>query len=152
MVMMPLVFTLITGFVIMFANYPILWVSKLQTEVALSTTEAEYIALSQAMCDVILLITLIQEISGSLFFELPKPEVQIKWQLPSDKDKVNMVCVVYKDNRGALELAKVHKMRPRTWHIALKYHHFHEHIKNGSVRINPIDTHEHQADIFTRPP
>ena len=67
-----------TGFVIMFANCPILWISKLQTKVALSTTEAKYIALSQAMCDVILLITLIQEISGSLFFELPKPEVQIK--------------------------------------------------------------------------
>jgi hypothetical protein len=32
-----------TGYVIMFANCPLLWASKLQTEVALSTTEAEYI-------------------------------------------------------------------------------------------------------------
>ena len=38
-----------TGFVIMYAGCPITWCSKLQTEIALSTTEAEYIALSQSM-------------------------------------------------------------------------------------------------------
>ena len=38
-----------TGFILMFGGCPILWVSKLQTEVALYTMEAEYIALSQAM-------------------------------------------------------------------------------------------------------
>jgi hypothetical protein len=37
-----------TGFVIMFARCPILWSSKLQSEIALSTTESEYIALSQS--------------------------------------------------------------------------------------------------------
>jgi len=40
-----------TGYVIMYASCPILWVSKLQTEIALHTTEAEYITLSQAMQD-----------------------------------------------------------------------------------------------------
>ena len=38
-----------TGFVIMYAGCPITWGSKLQTEIALSTTESEYIALSSAM-------------------------------------------------------------------------------------------------------
>ena len=38
-----------TGFVVMYAGCPINWCSKLQTEIALSITEAEYIALSQAM-------------------------------------------------------------------------------------------------------
>ncbi len=40
-----------TGYVIMYANCPILWVSRLQiqTEIALSTAKAEYIALSQAL-------------------------------------------------------------------------------------------------------
>ena len=42
-----------TGYVLLFGGCPVLWVSKLQTEVALSTTEAEYIALSQAMQDLI---------------------------------------------------------------------------------------------------
>lgn len=38
-----------TGYVITFANYPILWSSKLQSEVTLSTTEVEYISLSQSL-------------------------------------------------------------------------------------------------------
>ena len=42
-----------TGFVIMYAECPITWGSKLQTEIALSTTESEYIALSSAMREVI---------------------------------------------------------------------------------------------------
>ena len=42
-----------TGYVIMYAGCPITWSSKLQTEIALSTTESEYIALSTAMREVI---------------------------------------------------------------------------------------------------
>ena len=38
-----------TGYVICYANCPVVWCSKLQTEIALSTAEAEYIALSQAL-------------------------------------------------------------------------------------------------------
>ena len=50
-----------TGYVIMYADCPILWVSRLQTEIALSTAEAEYIALSQSLRDVIPLITLLKK-------------------------------------------------------------------------------------------
>jgi hypothetical protein len=52
-----------TGYVIMYANCPILWVSRLQTKIALSTADAEYIALSQALRDVISLITLLKEVN-----------------------------------------------------------------------------------------
>eukprot|EP00957_Ditylum_brightwellii_P182667 13913667-Ditylum_brightwellii.AAC.1 len=38
-----------TGYIIKYANCPIVWSSKLQTEITMSTTEAEYVALSQAM-------------------------------------------------------------------------------------------------------
>eukprot|EP00957_Ditylum_brightwellii_P017230 1298674-Ditylum_brightwellii.AAC.1 len=38
-----------TGYVIKYANCPIVWMSNLQSEIAMSTTESEYIALSQAM-------------------------------------------------------------------------------------------------------
>ena len=40
-----------TGYILFLANCPLLWVSKLQTEVATSTMEAEYIALSQSVRD-----------------------------------------------------------------------------------------------------
>ena len=45
-----------TGYINKYKNCPILWVSKLQSEISLSTTEAEYIALSQAMREVILMM------------------------------------------------------------------------------------------------
>ena len=38
-------------------------------------------------------------------------------------------CKVFKDNNGAIEIAKVSKICPHTKHIALKYHHFMEHVR-----------------------
>ena len=51
-----------TSFVILLFGYLLFQYSKLQTEIALSTTEAEYIVLSQALCSTILLLNLINEI------------------------------------------------------------------------------------------
>ena len=60
-------------------------------------------------------------------------------------------CKCFEDNAGALELAKTPKMRPRTKHINLIYHHFREHVRNGNVKIYPIATSDQIADIFTKP-
>ena len=61
----------------------VLWVSKLQTEVALSTTEAEYIALSQSMRDLIPFMTLHDEICEVFKLKFSKPTVK---------------CTVFEDN------------------------------------------------------
>jgi hypothetical protein len=50
-----------TGYVILYASCPVIWASKLQTEIALSTIEAEYLAISPATCEVLPLMELIQE-------------------------------------------------------------------------------------------
>ena len=50
-----------TGFVIMFAGVPISWQSKLQTETALSTMEAEVIALAACMRDLIPIIDMVKD-------------------------------------------------------------------------------------------
>ena len=55
-----------TGYVIRYANCPIVWASKLQTEIALSTTEAEYVALSQAMRDAVPITQLLDELTTIL--------------------------------------------------------------------------------------
>jgi hypothetical protein len=41
-------------------------------------------------------------------------------------------------------------MRPRTKHIALKYHHFREHVSNGTIKNNLIGTKDQIAYIFTQ--
>ena len=56
-----------TGFIFTLGSCPILWASKLQTEIALSTMEAEYIALSVAMREFIPLQRTLFEIADKLY-------------------------------------------------------------------------------------
>ena len=64
---------------------------------------------------------------------------------------ISLKCTLFEDNKGAQELAKVPKYRPRTIHIAIKYHHFREWVQKGILQIIRVDTNEQQADIFTKP-
>ena len=91
----------------MYAGCPITWLSKLQTEIALSTTEAECIALSQAMREVIPFMNLMQEIDDIFGLHNPSPKIH---------------CKVFEDNRSCIKVAESPKFTPRTKHIAIKYH------------------------------
>jgi hypothetical protein len=53
-----------TGYVILYASCPVIWASKLQTEIELSTMAAEYLAISTATCKVLPLMELIQEMKS----------------------------------------------------------------------------------------
>ena len=53
-----------TGYIIKFENYPIVWVSKMQTDIDLSTTEAEYISMSKSMRDFITLRQIVSDVSS----------------------------------------------------------------------------------------
>lgn len=125
-----------TGYVICYANCPVHWSSKMQTEIALSTAEAEYIALSQAMREVIPFIRLIVEIN--VVFE-------------TNTDKPIMYCKVHEDNEACISMVQSPKFTPRTKHIALKYHHFRSYVDKGLIQIAHIGTTEQTADIFTKP-
>ena len=124
-----------TGFVIFYANCPIVWASRMQTEISLSTAESEYIACSTAMRDVLSLIQIMQEI-GAIF--------------PIENIKPKMHCTVYEDNESCISMATKRKFSPRTKHIAIKYHHFRKHV-NKTIMVNSIDTKEQTADILTKP-
>ncbi len=60
-----------TGFIICYANCPIVWFSKLQTKIALSTAEAEYIAISHALCQMTPIQNLMKEIH--CIISMPNP-------------------------------------------------------------------------------
>jgi hypothetical protein len=53
-----------SGWIIFYAGCLVSWASKLQSQVALSTTEAEYIAMSQSLCDVIPVMNMLEEMRG----------------------------------------------------------------------------------------
>ena len=62
----------------MYANCPLTWCSKMQSEIALSTTESEYIALSQSLREVIPMIQLLKEINEVFPLYMPQPEIYCK--------------------------------------------------------------------------
>ena len=126
-----------TGYIIMYSKCPLLWASKLQTMVALSTTEAEYMALSQALRETIPMMNLIKEI-GSRGFEAYVGQAQVH-------------CKAFEYNTGALELARLPKLRPRTKHINNVFHHFREAVRNKEISVHHVDTKDQLADIFTKP-
>jgi hypothetical protein len=124
------------GYAITYAGCPMHWASKMQTEIALSSTEAEYIALSQSMREVIPIMWLLQEAADhGIEFINSKPKVH---------------CTIFEDNDGAIEIANVPKMR-LTKHLNLKYHHFREEVKKGTISIHHVGTKDQMADIFTKP-
>ena len=95
---------------ITYAKCPLIyWSSKLRIEIALSTCESEYIALSQSLREVVPLINLLGEL---------KKHFTVVEKLPEFN------CQVFEGNRSCLALAKALQMNPRTKYIALKYHHF----------------------------
>jgi hypothetical protein len=71
------------------------------------------------------------------------------FDLPGETPKVH--CKAFEDNSGALAMANTHKMRPRTKHLNIKYHHFREAVVNKEISIWKVDTKEQVADIFTKP-
>ena len=76
-------------------------------------------------------------------------EVQSQdFSIPTTKPTVH--CKIFEDNSGALEIAKVPKMRSRTKHINLKYHHFCSFVEKGLLSIQPVGTREQAADIMTK--
>jgi hypothetical protein len=67
------------------------------------------------------------------------------------KTTPTVFCKLFKDSAGAIHLAKVPKMRPRTRHINQEYHHFLEWVKLGLIDVLPINTLEQPADLLTKP-
>jgi hypothetical protein len=92
-----------SGWVVFYAGCPIIWASKLQTQTALSTTEAEYIAMSMSLRDVIPIMKLINEMK--------------EHNIPVICTKPYVYCKVFEDKFGALELARLSKLCPCTKHI-----------------------------------
>ena len=126
-----------TGYLIQYAGGMLTWKSKMQTIIALSSTEAEYVVLSQSMREAIPIIGLLDELRD--------------WKMVPEPTKTSIKCKAFEDNLGAIELAKLPKMRPRTKHINISYHHFRSFITNGSVSVVPISTKEQVADLLTKP-
>ncbi|KAH9801106.1 hypothetical protein KPL71_000900 [Citrus sinensis] len=117
-----------TGYVFALAGAAVSWVSKLQTVVALSTTEAEYMAATQACKEAIWIQRLLEE-------------------LEHKQQKIHVFC----DSQSALHIARNPAFHSRTKHIGVQYHFVREVVEDGSVDLQKIHTKENLADVLTKP-
>jgi len=105
-----------------------MWGSKKQSVVSLSTTEAEYICLSDAAREVTWLRNLYKEIG----FE--------------EKE----LTLIYGDNEGALAIARNPQYHKRTKQFDIKNHYVWDQLKTGKITLKYLQTAEMTTDIFTK--
>ena len=98
--------------------------------------EAEYIALSQSMKELIPLRRMTTVVCNALFGK--------------GNYKANMYSKVFEDNNGALQLARSPPITPRTKHYGIIYHFFRDHVERGDIKLFKIETENQKADIFTK--
>ena len=125
-----------TGSVVTFSNCPLLWVSKLQTYIALSILHSNYVSLSHSVREFLTLKSIIKEVIDNLVI---------------DSEKLMFVSssTIYEDNNGAIVVATSPRMTPTSNHIAVKYHWFRQHV-GKEFMIQKIDSENQKADIFTK--
>ena len=126
-----------TGYYITYAGCPLMWKSKMQPIIALSTTEDEYVALSSALREVIGIIHLLEELEQQGFH--------------IHKVTPKITCKTFEDNMRCIKIATSHRTRPRTKHLSLRLHHFRSHVINKTINIEHLSNKDQIADILTKP-
>ncbi|GJU83627.1 retrovirus-related pol polyprotein from transposon TNT 1-94 [Tanacetum coccineum] len=116
----------ITGNTILVQGFVVSWKATLQHVVALSTTKAEYIALTEAVKEAIWLRGLLEELGV----------------------KLNTVAVNC-DNQGAIHLSRNHVFHERTKHINVRYHFIKEVLEAKTVKVLKVGTRHNVVDALT---
>ena len=126
-----------TGYVITVADCPVHWQSKLQTETALSTMEAEIVALAHSCRELFPIMDIVASIGPELGLEVGDTSMNVS---------------IHEDNAGALILAETlpPQYTPRSKHYAIKTVWFREAIVKRGIKLVKIDTIEQLGDIFTK--
>ncbi|XP_043461176.1 secreted RxLR effector protein 161-like [Leptopilina heterotoma] len=120
-----------SGNVLILSGGPISWKSKKQASVALSTMEAEYLALSEISREVIYVKRLLSDMG---FVQRAKSPIK-----------------VFCDNQSAIELSKNCVFHKRSKHIDIRFHFTRELVENKEIKISYIRTDMMLADVLTKP-
>jgi len=117
-----------SGFVYFLSDAAVTWSSKKQPTVALSSAEAEYMALAHAAKEAIWLRTLLSELGYP--FSSPSP--------------------IHCDNHSTITLAKDPTFHARSKHIDIRHHFIRDHIENEDLITPYVATNDNVADILTK--
>ena len=107
---------------------PICWRSQTMDLIAHSTTEAEYMALDEAVKDIVCLRSLLSDIG-------------CRQKVPT---------TLWNDNQGAIAMVQSGEFRQRTRHIAVRFHYVREQQQLHQVEVKYLRTDELPADMLTK--
>jgi hypothetical protein len=116
----------VTGFIVYLMNVPVCWRSKAQRGVTLSSSEAEYVAMSEAVKEIMFIYYLLREIGI----------------------EVNLPITVKMDNVGTMFMAQNASSGVRMRHIDTRYHYVRENSEEGIINIEFLKSIENNSDIF----
>lgn len=117
-----------TGYVINMTGGAISWCCQRHPIVALSSTEAEYIALSTTVREILWIRQLSKE---------------------CDENAQNVVTT-FCDNQSAINIGEVEAYRQRSKHIDIRFHHIREQVETGVITLKYIETEKMVADLLTK--
>jgi hypothetical protein len=120
-----------TGFACLYRGGAITWNSRLQKTVALSSCEAEYMSLKEAVKEQVFIKSLLSELGSIIEEEI-------------------LANTVYTDSQSAIELAKNPLYHHRTKHIDIQYHFVREKFQEGISQLTYIPTDQQIADGLTK--
>ena len=118
-----------SGFICKINGGTVSWCCRKQDIIALSSTEAEYIALSETCKEIIWLKRLV-----NIF----------------DKALAND-CTIFSDSQSCMKMTKNDKFSNRTKHIDTKFHFVKDLVSKNAVKIEYVATENNIADMFTKP-
>jgi hypothetical protein len=118
----------ISGYILMLNSCPIIWNVKKQTSIALSSTEAEILALAQAIQNLLIVYNLTKEILGC-------KEIKM---------------IIYEDNQSAIKAVLNENNCARLKHLDIKLKYIREIIKTNAISVEYISTEDQLADLFTK--
>ena len=132
-----------TGWLMLFGNCIIDWNCHKQATVALSSCEAEYMAIVAATTSVMWTIQLLQEMK--LFQSSTQSQ-----HVHQSQSNLKFIPILLSDNKSAIAIAQNDVNHNRSKHINLKHHFIREQITAGTISLQWIGTQQQMADILTK--
>jgi Reverse transcriptase (RNA-dependent DNA polymerase)/gag-polypeptide of LTR copia-type len=118
----------ISGYIIFLLGCPLVWKSKQQQSVTLSSSEAEYVALSEAAKEIKFIAQTIESIG-----------IKVKYPI-----------TVYVDNVGAIFMSENVTATKQTRHVHTRYRFVHEEVEDGRIIVRFVKTEDNKADPYTK--
>ena len=118
-----------SGYVFLMAGGPVTWSSKRQATVALSTVEAEYVAMSRCA-------------QQMMWMQSWLSEVEVDYSVPG---------VIRGDNRSAITLTKNTRDHGKVKHINIRHHYIRELLQSGAIVLEQVSSSDNLANLFTKP-